>query len=268
MKLLALTLVICGLLSAEASARTLHASAWTGKLIVYTTFSVHDERHKPGNDNVERANAEHLMSGRVRRVLIPHRSGQRSSWLGGGGSLDQLKGSVQSTYKDVDAFRTIDVSCGGKIRNNGGDSLQFRTMIGFSGALKLVVDGFSLVPKEECSRPDFESPTSIDGWPEDWVFGLPSAPQGQRRLALQSDWWRFTSGCGLGEEREGSGAPPGVVSVTEGDLQCTSGRVVRIETLLDLKRTCAHVRVGLRCGREDRSTRPGSPSSRWRRTHL
>ena len=243
MKLLALSLLICGLLSAEASAKTIRASAWSGKLTVYTTFSVHDERHEPGNDNVQLANADHVMSGRVRHLLLPRKAGQRNAWLGGGGSLDQLKGSVKSSYKDVDAFRTIDVRCNGKIRNNGGDTLQFRTLMGFSGALKLVVDGFSLVPRETCDREDFESPTQIDGWPEDWVFGLPSAPHAQRRLSLQSDWWRFRSTCGLGEEREGSGAPPGLVRTQEGDEQCASGHVVRIHTLLDLKRTCADVRL-------------------------
>ena len=243
MKLLVLSLLICGALAADASAKTLHASSWSGKLIVYTTFSVQDERHKPGNDNVQLANADHMMSGRVRHLLLPRKAGQRNSWLGGGGSLDQLKGTVQSSYKDVDAFRTIDVSCGGKIRNNGGESLQFRTMMGFSGALKLVVDGFSLVPKEECSREDFSSPTQIDGWPEDWVFGLPSAPHASKKLELQSDWWRFSSTCGLGEEREGSGAPPGVVREQEGDESCVSGHVVRIHTLLDLKRKCADVKL-------------------------
>jgi hypothetical protein len=243
MKLLALSLLICGLLAADASAKTIHASAWTGKLIVSTTFSVQDERHKEGNDNVQLANADHLMSGRVRRLLLPHKAGQRNSWLGGGGSLDQLKGTVTSSYKDVDAFRTIDVGCKGKIRSDGGETLQFRTMMGFSGALKLVVDGMSLVPKETCSREGFPSPTQLDGWPEDWVFGLPSAPHAQRRLELQSDWWRFSSSCGLGEEREGSGAPPGVVNVNDGDTHCISGHVVRIHTLLDLRRTCADVKL-------------------------
>jgi len=243
MRILALTLLLTGLLAAQASAKTLHASAWKGKLIVYTTFSVQDERHKEGNDNVQRANADHVMSGRVRHLLLPHRAGQRNSWLGGGGSLDQLRGTVQSTYTDVDAFRTIDVSCGGKIRNNGGSTLQFRTMMGFSGALKLEVDGFSLVPKEECSREGFRSPTQIDGWPDDWVFGLPSAPHASRTLELQSDWWRWYSTCGEGEEREGSGEPPGVVNVNDGDEQCISGHVVRIHTLLDLKRTCADVKL-------------------------
>ena len=41
-----------------------------------------------------------------------------------------------------------------------------RLMMGFSGALKLQVDGFSLVPKETCSpSAGFQSPTSIDGLP-------------------------------------------------------------------------------------------------------
>ena len=99
------------------------------------------------------------------------------------------------------------------------------------------------MPKETCTGRDHSSPTTIDGWPEDWVFGLPAAPQNSARLALQSDWWRFSSTCGEGEEREGSGAPPGVVNVHDGDEQCISGHLVRIETLLDLKRTCADVRV-------------------------
>ncbi len=243
MKLLAVTLLICGALCSQATAKTIHASAWKGKLIVYTTFSVHDERHKSGNDNVELANADHMMSGRVRHLLLPRRAGQRNSWLGGGGSLEQLKGSVTSSYLDVDAFRTIDVECSGKIRNNGGDTLQFRTTMGFSGALKLEVDGFSLVPKETCSREGFDSPAQLDGWPEDWVFGLPAAPHASRRLELQSDWWRFRSTCGEGEEREGSGAPPGVVNVRDGETHCISGHVVRVHTVLDLRRTCAHVKL-------------------------
>jgi hypothetical protein len=96
-----------------------------------------------------------------------------------------------------------------------------------------------LRPEEECTREGFESPIHIDGWPEDWVFGLPAAPQSQRTLELQSDWWSFRSTCGLGEEREGSGAPPGVVQAQEGDELCISGHVTRIHTLLDLRRTCA-----------------------------
>ncbi|HEV2813306.1 MAG TPA: hypothetical protein VGW10_08650 [Solirubrobacteraceae bacterium] len=188
------------------------------------------------------------MSGRVRRLLLPHRTGMRSSWLGGGGSLDQLKGSVRSTYKDVDARRTIDVTCTGKMRNNGGDTLQFRTMMGFSpGVLKLVVDGLSLVPKETCTAPEYQSPTFLDGWPEDWVFALPAAAHASRTLSLQSDWWRWRSTCGLGEEREGSGAPPGVVTETDrnGTL-CISGSVVRVHTLLDLRRVCADVKLTTR----------------------
>lgn len=245
MRILALAVVLAALGAGEASARTIDASAWKGKLIVFTNWTHQDERHKTGNDNESHATADHVMSGRVRRLLLPHRTGTRSSWLGGGGSLDQLKGSVRSTYKDVDARRTIDVTCTGKMRNNGGDTLQFRTMMGFSpGVLKLVVDGLSLVPRETCNAPDYKSPTFLDGWPEDWVFALPGSPQSSKKLELQSDWWHFRSTCGLGEEREGSGAPPGVVTETDrnGTL-CISGSVVRVHTLLELRRTCAHVRI-------------------------
>ncbi|HEX8205231.1 MAG TPA: hypothetical protein VF587_04130 [Solirubrobacteraceae bacterium] len=244
MKLLALSLLICGLLCAPASAKTIHASAWTGKLIVFTTFHVQDERHSPGNDNVKLADGDHMMSGRVQRVLLPHGRGARSSWLGGSGSLDQLKGSVKSSMHDVDAVRTLHWDCSGKIRNNGGSTLQARLTMGFSGALKLIVDGFSLVPKETCSREEgWSSPTTIDGWPEDWVFDQGAAPQRRKKLELESDWWRFSSTCGEGEEREGSGQPPGPVDVTDGDERCISGHVVHIHTLLDLKRTCADVKV-------------------------
>ncbi len=246
MRILVLSLVLAGLLAvpASASARTIDASAWTGKLIVVTNFKYQDERHKLGNDNERHADADHVMSGRVRTLLLPYRSGERSSWLGGGGSLEQLKGSVRSTYKDVDARRTIDVTCTGKMRNNGGETLQFRTLMGFSrDALRLEVDGFSLFPKETCTREGFQSPTHLDGWPEDWVFGLPASPQSQRKLELQSDWWRFRSGCGTGEEREGSGAPPGVVTTNEDGVLCISGQVTRVHTLLDLRRTCRHMRL-------------------------
>ncbi len=228
----------------HASAKTIDASAWKGKLIVYTNWTHQDERHKTGNDNESRANADHVMSGKVQRLLLPHRLATKSSWLGGGGSLDQLKGSVRSTYLDRDARRTIDVTCTGKMRNNGGDTLQFRTMTGHShGVLKLVVDGLSLVPKETCDAPDYKSPPFLDGWPEDWVFALPSAPQSQRTISLQSDWWHFRSTCGEGEEREGSGAPPGVVTTNEDGTLCISGSVTRVHTLLELKRVCAHVKL-------------------------
>jgi hypothetical protein len=243
MRTLVLALLLTGLVTAPASAKTMHASAWKGKLIVYTTWSVQDERHKTGNDNVQRAGADHMMSGRVRRLLLPRTAGQRNSWLGGGGSLQQLKGSVKSSYMDRDHWRTIDVSCNGKVRNNGGSTLQFRTMMGYSGALKLEVDGLSLVPKEECTRDGFPSPVMLDGWPEDWVFGLPAAPHASRKLELQSDWWRWYSTCGEGEEREGSGAPPGVVNVDDGETHCISGHLVRVEVLLDLRRTCADVKL-------------------------
>ncbi len=248
MRILVLAVLLASLGASEASARTIDASAWRGKLIVFTNWTHQDERHKFGNDNESRATADHVMSGRVRRLLLPHRAGERSSWLGGGGSLDQLKGSVKSTYKDVDSRRTIDVTCTGKMRNNGGETLQFRTMMGYSeSALKLVVDGLSLVPKETCNARDYRSPTFLDGWPEDWVFALPAAPHRSRTLSLQSDWWRFRSTCGLGEEREGSGAPPGVVTETDrnGTL-CISGSVVRVHTLLELRRVCAHVKLTVR----------------------
>ncbi len=244
LRTLALTIGLAAVLAAPASAKTIHASAWTGKLIVFTTFHVQDERHSAGNDNVKLADGDHMMSGRIRRVLLPHNAGARSSWLGGSGSLDQLKGSVKSSMHDVDAIRTLHWDCSGKIRNNGGETLQARLMMGYSGALKLVVDGFSLVPKETCSRAEgWSSPTTIDGWPEDWVFDQGAAPQRRRKLALQSDWWRFHSTCGLGDEREGSGEPPGPVDVTEDGERCISGHVVHIHTLLDLRRTCADVRV-------------------------
>lgn len=244
MRILALTLLLTGLLAAQASARTIDASSWSGKLIVVTDWKHHDEQHSSVEDSESIANADHVMSGRVRHLLLPHRSGSRSQWLGGGGSLDQLKGSVHSTYKNVNPFGTIDISCQGKIRNNGGETLQFRTMMGFSpGVLKLVVDGLSLVPKETCNRGESKSPTYLDGWPEDWVFALPGAAHRQKKLSLQSDWWRFTSSCGTGEEREGSGAPPGVVTMQDGEVLCISGSVVRVHTLLDLRRKCAHVRL-------------------------
>jgi hypothetical protein len=243
MRIVVLALILAGLLSAEASAKTIHASAWKGKLIVYTNFKVQDERHKPGNDNVKLAEGDHLMSGKIRHLLLPH-GGARSSRLGGSGSLEQLKGSVKSSMSDVDAIRSLRWDCNGKIRNNGGSTLQARLMQGYSGALKLVIDGFSLVPKETCSREEgWSSPTTIDGWPEDWVFPTPSSPQSRKSLSLQSDWWRFYASCGEGEEREGSGAPPGVVNVSDGDEHCISGHVVRIHTLLDLRRTCADVEL-------------------------
>lgn len=244
MRILVLALLLAGLLATPAAAKTLHASAWTGKLIVLTTFKAQDEHHAKFSSNVTLADGDHMMSGRVRRVLLPHRAGQRASWLGGAGSLDQLKGSVKSSMHDVDPIRTLHWDCNGKIRNNGGDTLQARLMMGYSGALKLVVDGLSLMPKETCKPGEgFRSPTQLDGWPEDWVFGLPAAPQSQRKLELQSDWWRFRSTCGLGDEREGSGEPPGPVDVTEDGERCISGNVVHVHTLLDLKRTCADVRV-------------------------
>ena len=244
MRILALALLLTGLICGSAAAKTTRASSWTGKLTVYTTFDVVDERHSKGSDNVVRAQGDHVMSGRIRHLLLPRRAGDRTSWLGGSGSLDQLKGSVKSSMHDANAFRTLHWDCNGRIRNNGGDTLQARFMMGYSGALKLVVDGMYLRPKETC-KPDegFMSPTQIDGWPEDWVFGLPSAPHAQRTLSLQSDWWRFYSTCGEGEEREGSGAPPGPVDVDDGYEHCVSGHVVRIHTLLDLKRKCAHVKL-------------------------
>lgn len=244
MRIVVLALFLAALLAPQASARTIHASAWTGKLIVFTNWKVQDERHGDGNDNVKLAEADHLMSGKVRRLLLPHKAGQRVSWLGGSGSLDQLKGSVKSSMTDVDAIRSLRWDCSGRIRNNGGETLQARFMMGYSGALKLVVDGMSLQPKETCSREEgWSSPTQLDGWPEDWVFGLPAAPQAQRTLSLQSDWWRWHSTCGEGEEREGSGEPPGVVNVNDGYEQCISGHVVRVHTLLDLRRTCADVKL-------------------------
>jgi hypothetical protein len=254
MKLLALALLICGVLSAEASAKTIRASSWTGKLIVVTDFKHHDERHSSVEDSESIANADHVMSGRVRHLLLPHRRGARSQWLGGGGSLEQLKGSVHSTYKNVNPFGTIDVTCQGKMRNVGADTLQFRTMMGYSpGVLRLEVDALSLMPEETCNRGESRSPTFLDGWPEDWVFALPAGAHRQPRLALQSDWWRFRSSCGTGEEREGSGAPPGVVTMRDGDVLCISGSVVRVHTLLDLRRKCAHVEL---------TTRGGSASER------
>ena len=245
MRIIALTLLLGGLLAGQASAKTINASSWSGKLIVVTDFKYHDETHAPIGDMEQIANADHVMSGRIRHLVLPHRRGERSSWLGGGGSLTQLKGSVHSTYKDVEPGRHhIDVTCQGRMRNNGGETLQFRTMMGFSpGVLKLVVDGLSLVPKETCSRGDSKSPTFLDGWPEDWVFALPAGAQRQKTLSLQSDWWRFRSNCGPGEEREGSGAPPGVVTAREGDELCISGQVTRIHTLLELRRKCAHVKL-------------------------
>ena len=236
-----LALLLTGLLASSASAaRTINASVWSGKLIVVTDHKVQDERHEEGHDNVRHASGRTVMSGRVRQLVLPARSGERSSWLGGGGSLQQLQGSVDSTYLDVDAFRTIDVACHGDLaQNNGTRSIQFRTSIGYSGALKLELDGLSLLPEESCNREGFESPIHLDGWPEDYVFGLPAAPHTSRTLSLQSDWWHFYSTCGLGEEREGSGAPPGVVQETDNGELCISGHVTRIHTLLDLKRTCA-----------------------------
>ena len=247
MRILVLTLLLGALAapaSASASARTIDASSWSGKLIVVTDWKHHDERHSSVEDSEQIANADHVMSGRVRHLLLPHRSGVRSDFLGGGGSLTQLKGSVHRTYKVTNPFGTIDIACTGKMRNNGGETLQFRTMMGFSpGALKLEVDGLSLMPRETCSRGESTSPTFLDGWPEDWVFALPGGAQRQSKLALQSDWWRFRSTCVEGEEREGSGAPPGVVTMQDGDIHCISGSVVRVHTLLDLKRKCAHVRL-------------------------
>jgi hypothetical protein len=244
MRILLLALVLGGLAASQASAKTIDASSWRGKLIVFTNWKYQDERHKAGNDNEEHATADHMMSGRVRHLLLPHRTGVRSSWLGGGGSLDQLKGSVSSSYKDVDARRTISNTCAGKMRNNGGETLQFRTMMGHSeGVLKLVVDGMSLMPTETCTIDGYRSPTFLDGWPEDWVFALPGAPQRTGTLELQSDWWHFRSTCGEGEEREGSGAPPGVVTTKEDGVLCISGQVTRVHTLLTLRRVCAHVRV-------------------------
>ena len=250
MRILALSLLLTGLFAAQASAKTISASTWSGKLIVVTDFKYHDETHAPIGDMEQIANADHVMSGRVRHLVLPHRRGARSSWLGGGGSLTQLKGSVHSTLKDVEPGRHhIDVTCQGRMRNNGGETLQFRTQMGFSpGVLKLIVDGMSLRPDETCNRDGFESPTHIDGWPEDWVFALPPGAHRQRKLELQSDWWRFRSTCGLGEEREGSGAPPGVITVRDGDELCISGQVTRIHTLLELKRTCAHLRLTTRGG--------------------
>ena len=254
MRILALSLLLTALVAAQASAATIDASSWSGKLIVATDWKHHDERHSSVEDSESIANADHVMSGRVRHLLLPRRAGARSQWLGGGGSLEQLKGSVHSTYKNVNPFGTIDITCQGKMRNNGGETLQFRTMMGFSpGVLKLVVDGLSLVPKETCNRGESRSPTFLDGWPEDWVFALPGAAHRQRKLALQSDWWHFRSRCGTGEEREGSGAPPGVVTMQDGDVLCISGSVVRVHTLLDLRRKCAHVRL---------TTRGGSASER------
>src|SRR3712207_7283067 len=46
-----------------------------------------------------------------------------------------------------------------------------------TGALKLVVDGLSLMPKEDCTRGESKSPTFLDGWPEDWVFALPRSEE-------------------------------------------------------------------------------------------
>ena len=244
MRILALTLLLTGLPAAQASAATIDASSWSGKLIVVTDWKHHDERHGSVEDRESIATADHVMSGRVRHLLLPHRRGARSQWLGGGGSLDQLKGSVHSTYKNVNPFGAIDITCQGKMRNNGPPTLQFRTMMGFSpGVLKLVVDGLSLVPKETCNRGGSKSPTFLDGWPEDWVFALPAGGHRQSKLELQSDWWRFRSSCGTGEEREGSGAPPGVVTLQDGEVRCISGSVVRIHTLLDLRRKCAHVKL-------------------------
>ncbi len=241
MRILILVLLLSGLAATTASAKTIDASEWKGKLIVMTTFKHQYERHETGHDNVRHGDADHPMSGRL-RLLLPHRAGQRSQWLTGSGSLDQLKDSVRSTYMDANPRRTIDVSCAGRIRN-GGEILQARTEIGYSGALKLIVDGFSLMPKERCSAPDYRSPTAADGWPEDWVFALPAAPQRGKRLELQSDWWRFRSTCGIGEEREGSGVPPGVVTTSEDGFVCISGDVVRIHTLLDLRRVCRQVKL-------------------------
>ena len=245
MRLIALTLLLCGLLCSHASAaRTVRASAWTGKLIVVTNFKVQDERHTRFGDNVKLAEGDHVMSGRIRHVLLPRAAGERSDLLGGHGSLQQLKGSVASSMVDVDPIRRLEWQCSGKIRNNGGSTLQARTMTGYSGALKLEIDGLSLVPKETCSREEgWSSPTTLDGWPEDWVFGLPAAPHRRSTMSLQSDWWRWRSSCGMGEEREGSGAPPGVVNVNEDGEQCISGHVVRVHTLLDLRRTCADLRL-------------------------
>ncbi len=254
MRIIALTLLLAGLLAAQASAATIDASSWSGKLIVATDWKYHDERHTSTEDSETIANADHVMSGRVRHLLLPRRTGARSQWLGGGGSLDQLKGSVHSTHKVVNPFGTIDITCQGKMRNNGPATLQFRTMMGFSrGVLKLVVDGLSLMPKETCNRGESKSPTFLDGWPQDWVFALPGAAHRQSKLELQSDWWRFRSDCGTGEEREGSGVPPGVVTMQDGEVLCTSGQVVRVHTLLDLKRKCAHVKL---------TTRGGSSSER------
>lgn len=248
MRIIVLTLLLGVLPAGQAAAKTISASSWSGKLIVVTDFKYHDETHAPIGDSERIANADHVMSGRIRHLVLPHRRGARSSWLGGGGSLTQLKGSVHSTYRDVEPGRHhIDVTCQGRMRNTGGGTLQFRTMMGHSpGVLKLIVDGMSLMPDETCNRDGFESPTHLDGWPEDWVFALPGGAHRQRTLSLQSDWWRFRSTCGLGEEREGSGAPPGVVTAREGDELCISGQVTRIHTLLELKRRCAHVRLTTR----------------------
>jgi hypothetical protein len=240
MRILALALLVCGLLAGPAAAKSITASVWTGKLIVVTDSTYHHERQKPGYHNASKAQAKTVMSGRARRVLLPYVSGQRSWALGGGGSLQQLQGSVDSTYLDADWRRTIDVSCHGELaQNSSSRTLQFRTQIGYSGHLKLVVDGLFLRPEEKCTHDEYESPIHIDGWPEDWVFGLPAAPQSERTLELQSDWWSWRENCGEGDEREGHGAPPGIIEERFGDELCSSGIVTRIHTLLDLRRTCA-----------------------------
>ena len=241
-----LTVLLTGLLATSASAaRTIPASSWSGKLIVVTDSWVHDERHGDGEDDVVKADARHVMSGRVPHLLLPRKRGERSDWLGGGGSLEQLAGSVKSFHTNSNAFRSLEWNCSGGLFEdaNRDATLQFRTEIGYSLNLKLMVDGLFLRPDETCDREGFESPIHLDGWPEDFVFGTPAAPHASRKLELQSDWWHFYENCGEGSEREGSGAPPGVVREQLGDEDCTSGHVTRIQTLLDLKRKCSYVRM-------------------------
>jgi hypothetical protein len=238
-------LLSCLLATTASAARTIPASSWSGKLIVVTDSWVHDEQISEGEHDLVTADGRHVMSGRIEHLLLPRKRGERSSWLGGAGSLEQLSGSVKAFHSNENAFRSLEWNCSGALANNGNRdaTLQFRTEIGYSYNLKLMVDGLFLHPKETCDREGFESPIHLDGWPEDWVFPTPAAPHASRKLELQSDWWRFYENCGEGSEREGSGAPPGVVRESFGDEQCISGHVTRIHTLLDLKRKCSYVNL-------------------------
>ena len=77
-------------------------------------------------------------------------------------------------------------------------------------------------------------------------------------------------------ERSGSSARRGEAEGLTGDERAELARLrtenaerrCSVRTASTRSSTAAGTRRGERCGRLDRSTRPASPSSRWRRTHL